>query len=545
MSNLAVLNFNQLKEFDRTGLVPEYRVDGQQVPAYAFEGAKPKFGAAYEWKLFPQDVTKDDLGYLYERCGIATNAVDAIPDRVWGKGFTIKVVNEQGDEVQDSQLEKDIWAINQDFRVRKRFQEAHAKARLYGMSIIMYGVADGLQVEDEVEKPDTLTYLRVYDAKQISEMEYDKDQNSETYGQITRYKITLGGNITPFWIHASRVIHLGDKTWGNSVLTPAYNSFVVFMNGVWSAGEAYYQNASPLFVLSWDDAEAVESPTDAELDDMQEDLENLHVKKRFIKPASFVLDTVKGSGVILDPAKLFDPLLEIMAGELRIPKQILLGTEAGAIASGEVNMQMWYDNIADEQRTYAEPLLIAFYQQLQAWGILDEGDFDVEWTPLWEISERERAELNKIKMETAVLALGDAFRNIPPLMSVEEAREQILGLNPQIGAGRLPTLKTEASEDAAHLTKLPVSTEQLYMELHALVAKVKAGIAPPDVLAVGNDLIHRYSVAAREEGRAKIERVVGHAVPDLTPEQRANFEAEEVKLLKDFERMLDDVVKQE
>lgn len=446
---IAVLNFDQFREFNSTGLIPQFSVDNQQIPAYAFSGVKKQFGAAKEWKLFPAKISLTDLLYLYQRCDIAENAVDTIPRDVWSKGFTVKVVGASGKEVKKSPLETAIWELNKAHKVKARFEEAHRYARLFGMGLVVMGLADGKRFEEPVEKTQKLTYLRVFSRKEISNIIYDKDDTSETYGDIKNYKITVSGDEqVSFWVSADRCIHVMEKTthkspWGKSILESPYDLFQVLKNTDWSAGEAYYQNASPLFVLSW---EGEEVPTKEELDAAKEDLEDIHVKKRFIKPATWRLDTVQGSGTLPDPGNVWGPVVERIAGAVKIPKQLLLGTSAGALASGEVNLQQYYKDVAGWQSNFAEPLLLEFYGRLQEWGVLPEGDFDLEWTPLWEMSEADRAELQHRKMQTAVLALGEPARGVPALMTVEEAREQILGLNPQIGAGRLPTMKTEEKE---------------------------------------------------------------------------------------------------
>jgi len=287
---VAVLSFNQYQEFAGSGQVPEFFINDKQIPAFAFEGMKRRFGTTYEYKLFPQEVGKKDFEYLYDRCGLATNAVDVPAAKVWGKGFTIKVTDEQGKELQNSKLEKKIWEINQAHQVKKVFQEAHQYARLYGLGIVVMGLADNQKLGIKVENPTDLSYLRAFSGLEVTKLEFDKDKESETYGEIIKYKVERSGEQQQkFDVHASRVIHLnhGKGPWGKSILEPAYDLFTVYKNSVWSAGESYYQNASPLFIVSWDIDELGEPPSEDELDDIQDDVEELHVRKRFVKPKGF------------------------------------------------------------------------------------------------------------------------------------------------------------------------------------------------------------------------------------------------------------------
>ena len=545
---VAVLNFNQYQEFAGSGQVPEFFINNKQVPAYAFEGMKRKFGTTYEWKLFPAKIGKSDLKYLYERCGLATNAVDVPAAKVWGKGFTIKVTNEQGEEQKDSQLEKDIWKINQNHKVKAVFEEAHRYARMLGCGIIVIGLADNQQLDKEVQKPSNLSYLTAFSGDEISEIIFDRDLNSDTYGKISKYKVTIKGEKqTDLWIHASRVIHVMEKTlgksaWGKSILEPAYDLFTIYKNSIWSAGESYYQNASPLFVVSWDLEELGEPPSEEELDDIKEDIEELHVRKRYVKPKGFNLEVVQGSGQLPDPQKVIDPVVELIAGAVKVPKQLLLGTEAGALASGEVNLEQYYAQITDIQSTFAEPLLVEFYKRLQEWKILPEGNFDIEWIPLWEMDEKDRAEIGKMKMETARLALGSKIRGEEAMMDVSEVREQILGLNPEIGKGRQATMKTEASEEIEHpLTGF--SYQALSQQLRSLADKVRSGVSKETVLEEGKELISEFMEKSKEAARRFAEQRLGRSVADLSPEQEARFNSLERQYVDDFERALTDVAK--
>jgi len=551
MSNVAILSYDQYKQFRSSGKIPEFFINDEQIPAFAFEGQKRKWSSK-EWKLFPKNVSKEDLLYLYERCDIAANAVDTLPADVWGKGFTVKVVNEEGEEVKDSPLEQKIWEINQKHKVRAVFQEAHRYARLFGLGIVVIGLADGKSLDNPVKPPvQDVSYLTAFSSYEITKIEFNKDLNSEDYGKIERYKIVIKGEQKQeFWVHASRVIHIMEKTigksaWGKSVLEPCYDLFIVLKNTDWSAGESYYQNASPIFIVTWEDIKEVEvePPSKEEIDAIKEDIKDIHVRKRFVLPASWHVEVVKGSGQLPDPGKIWQPVIERIAGGVKIPKQLLLGTSAGALASSETNLKQYFKYVANMQSTFAEPLLVDFYTRLQEWGILPEGRFDIEWTPLMEMSEKDLAEINLTKMKTASLALGDPMKGIPALMSVEEAREQFLGLNPQIGGGRLPTLKTEASREEDHITVLDFSVEALQRQLQHLVEEARNGYSVERVIERAEDLIAHHVNLARLNAKRYIERRLGHSIPELSSEQEQRFADLERQYLADFKKILKDALK--
>ena len=178
-------------------------------------------------------------------------------------------------------------------------------------------------------------------------------------------------------MHSSRVIHLNERTrrrspWGISILTAAYDLFQILKNTDWSAGEAYYQNASPLYELTWNE-QAENPPSLEEKTRAADDLEDLHVKKRFMHPEDWHLNVIQGSGRIADPNLIWAPIIERIAGRVGVPKQILLGTSAGALASGETNLQQWYKDIAELQHGKATQWLRRFYSILMDAGVVPWG----------------------------------------------------------------------------------------------------------------------------------------------------------------------------
>ena len=482
---MAVLNYGQMSGLNESGVLPQYfNTDGEEIPQYSFITGKSSFGAGKEWKLFPEYIGVDDLIYMYRRMDVAANAVDIPARDIWAGGVAVKVIGSGGEELKDSDLEKQIWKLNQDLAALATFEEGHRYARMLGLGVVVIGLNDGKKLREKPDRATAVDYLRAFSKKEIVKIEYDRVPTSETYGDISEYHIKIGGasssQAVDFVVHADRVMHVMEKTIGSSafglsILEPPYDLFQVLKNTDWSAGEAYYQNASPLFVVSWDDSEDAEPPDQAEIDDLKDDIEDIHVKKRYIKPASWSFEVVKGTGQLPDPGKVWEPIIERIAGAVKIPKQILLGTSAGALASGEVNLQQYYKDVSGQQSNFAEPLLNDFYGRLQKWGVLPKGEFDLEWSSLWEPTDKDVAEINKMNMETAIRSQGQPRQGVAPLMTVEEAREQILNLNPEVGTGRLPTIKQDAAPARATPAALDPISETSATFIRTLTKDIRAG----------------------------------------------------------------------
>jgi phage-related protein (TIGR01555 family) len=427
----AILTRNQLLDFAQSGRLPAWSLS---------EPSKSEFTAAKEFKLFQEKIDFKDLKYLYQREGLVTNAVDVPANDVFSKWFTVKCYSDREGKIENKALEDQIWQINQRLNLRGVFLEAYRYCRLYGLGIIVLGLADN--TGDMSKKPDQVSgieYLVALSAAEIKEIAFDENPKSKTYGEIERYILRIKSKFGEQnkEVHASRVIHIMEKTlekspWGLSILEPAYDLLQILKNIDWSSGEAYYQNASPLYVLTY---KSTRKLTDDEYDEALEQIKDIRVTSRYVSAAGWELKAVPGSGVALDPTKYFDPIVERVAGAVKVPKQILLGTAAGALASGQVNLAQYYKDIAAIQSNFIEPLLLEFYHRLQEWRILPEGDFDLEWNPLWEMDEKEKALLTMQKATTARNLVGNPTQGIPEIATVEEVRKNILGLEPELGAG--------------------------------------------------------------------------------------------------------------
>jgi len=549
---IAILTLDQVNAFQADpSRIAQYRNDaGETIPNYAMARSRSSFGAGVEWKTFPKDVSVEDLLYVYRRMDIATNAVDIPPDDCWGKSFTVKVTDEAGKEVENSPFETELWAMRQKLRWSTRFKEAHIWDRCLGVGYVVIGIADSKKLEEPVEATNgpELKYLRVYSKRELDKYVFDEDKESETYGDIIGYNFKIGGKDAgpqiEVLVHADRVLLFMEKTISNdphgfSVLEPPYDLFTILKNADWSAGEAYYQNASPLYTLSWDDSEEAEPPSKEDLDDAKEDLEDLHVKKRFIKPMSWEIGVVTGSGQLPDPRQIWNPIIERIAGSVKVPHTILLGTSAGALASGETNLQQYFKDIARTQENYCEPIVMDLIERLQKWGTLPEAIYAIEWPSLYEPTEKEIAETNKIKYDTARVAIGGEAI----LLSVEEARVQILNLNPEIGGGEQQTMKQD--EPVGPIILLDGLSDTLDKELGVIRDIVSEG-----VISVGAGVImfkRHLAQATNQVLSVSLEAVLAnlpedkrHLVKELPQEVKDEVAEAHDLILKDAEKQLEE-----
>lgn len=100
--------------------------------------------------------------------------------------------------------------------------------------------------------------------------------------------------------------------------------------------------------------------------------------------------------------KLQAQALEHICSVAQIPLVKYTGiSPSGLNASSEGEIQVFYDRIHAYQEYFYDPHLTTVFKmaQINIWGAVDE-DLTFEYRPLWELSEKEMAEVQKIKADT-------------------------------------------------------------------------------------------------------------------------------------------------
>ena len=533
----ALLTQSQYEQFVTNGELPTHLTHNNTVSGGASGGIHKSRHPPSGNGMFPSTITNEDLWQLYDRCDIATTAVDIIPQFVWGNKWQTKIYDTNGEEQKDTELEKQAHNLTKQFNLSGIFQEAHEYARIIGYGLIVLGLADNKQLSEPASTASELSYLTVYSGDEV-EPNYEKNPSDEKYGQIISFTITPDGDVNAkFTADATRCIMVYEKKnrknkTGRSILKPVYNLFHILINTDWSAGEAYFQNASPLYMLSWDDSDNKTPITPTEEGKAKADLEDLNAKKRILKPKSWDLQVVSGSGRIADPQMIWNSLIERIAGAVGVPKQLMLGTSAGALASGETNLMQLYNIVANIENSWATPYLNEFYGRLQTWGILPEGNISVEWGTLWEMDEKEKAQIQKLKVETAKAATeGDK-----PLMTIEEAREQILNLTAALGGGSKQAFQANSNQQR----QIHVDHAEFSAKLVQLKDDYLAGtLTKPETIAQAKQLIEEYTEKRRQDSLAHLQSK-GVLITNVPKEIQQQLTQQKKAYLKQFQTILED-----
>jgi phage-related protein (TIGR01555 family) len=422
------------------------------------------------------------------------------------------------------QIEK-IEAEEKRLGLRAKVLEARIKARLWGGAAIHIGVGDAdLSRPLDVEKVRAggIRHLTVLTRRQLTAGEIDRDVESEFYGKPRYYRLTAA-NKEQVEIHPSRLVVFtgnpppdidlvgqSELAWGDSVLLSV-------MEAIKQADGTAANIASLVFEAKVD---VIRIPQFmASLGDPSFEQKMLN---RFTLAA-----TAKGINgtLILDKEEeyesksatfatlpdVLDRFLQVVSGAADIPATRLLGqAPAGLNSTGEADLRNYYDRVSAMQEIEMTPAMMRLDECLirSALGSRDPA-IHYRWAPLWQMTDKERADIFKLKADAARALAGSAAGALMPVEALSDAL-----VNTFSEDGSLPGLEA-AIEEYGTLAEQEPSEE----EMAAAAALQQAGRqAPPQVakdaaprtLYVRRDVINKAEIVrwAKSQGFTDI-------VPDL------------------------------
>lgn len=358
--------------------------------------------------------TPAELRAAYRDNWIARKAVDIVPFdmlREW-RGW-------QADDAQVEAIEKAETALD----LRRKLMAAMIRGRLYGGGAILIG--DGAAnpahelVIDRLPK-DGIRYLHVLSRYEITAGEIQRDPTSAYFGEPTYYGVA-GAERSGQRIHPSRVI-------------PFFGA--PLPDDYWTAGEFWSDSILQAILDAVDQASSAAQHIAAMLPEAKQDVISVpglsqwlatedgtkKLTERFAYAARmksmFGMLVLEGDGrspegetyqqkqlsfaSLPDVAKLF---LQIASGAADIPVTRMLGqAPAGLNATGDSDTRNYYDHVAAKQNVELSPAIRRLDRALlrHALGAEPPGVW-YTWNPLYQPSEKEKADVAKMVAETAAI----------------------------------------------------------------------------------------------------------------------------------------------
>lgn len=339
-----------------------------------------------------------------------------------------------------------IEATEKRLGVRHKVNQALKWSRLYGGAVIIPDLPGNSRLEFTPSRSLNVRFLHVLHRHQITAHGMIRNPLSPYFGQ-PEYYTTNTENGEEVRFHPSRVVLFNGRRSGAT-------------NEIW--GDSIWQYMSDSIEASDAGAAAVA----ALMQEAKVDVVRIENFMREIGGAGYEADQMKrwqlvatmksiANVVLLDKEDEWDQktvnwsglpdavrtLLEIMAGAADIPLTRLLGTSAGGLnATGEGDLRNYYDSVRAKQDLQISPMLEPLDRVLRAdAGIAEEAWYD--WRPLWQPSEKERAETGRVMAETYAIELGAG--------AIDEEALTKTYLNAKMELGLSPGLETAIAESGS------------------------------------------------------------------------------------------------
>ncbi len=429
---------------DSPGMVALIRQRLAGMLGVTHNGARDTY-AAFGW---PATITTQQLMQMYLRNGIASRIIRAFPQATWSEIPTIR------DGKGDSGQRKDkngkvnpsyspfVEAVENLFESTKMFHFLERADRLsgigqFGLLLLGFDGAEPLNTPLSAGAH-KLLYLSAYAQIDVTVTQWDTNPTSPRYALPVLYSVRPGSlsgaqpvSVGSRVIHYSRVIHLVEHLDQNDVfgtprLHPIYNHLTDLEKVLGSSSETFWLNARSGLALTADKDAVI---SDTGLKDMQEQaFEFEHQLRRTLALKGVSAQMLNAN--IADPEPNVDKLLDVIAGGAGVPKRILIGSEAGQLASTQDD-DNWASRIDERQNGYVSPMILRpLIDTLINTGNLPKPDtgYWIEWPESNALSPQALADIGVKKADAISKYASSASSEM--VVPIEEFRTDILGMSP-------------------------------------------------------------------------------------------------------------------
>ena len=434
---------------------------------------------AWEQYGYPEEVTFDALLKAYERGGAAHGAVHRILDKCWREAPRVK----QPEADEETPWETKLGKVFKAAGVWRKLRDLDRRNMVGRYAAVIYRVADGQPLSAPLVRAQKLVDVVPLYESQIQVTAWDSDTASPTFGKplMFQYRARRPGSgdtqgQPDQWadVHPSRVQILaegsvGDFFDGVPLLKAGFNSLIDLEKVSGGSAESFLKNSSRTLVLSMEAGSSLQqlaatpgttAPTGADIKTAIE--EKTQALNRNID-GSIVLQGGEASTLqttVADPGPAFEVAANMFAASVQIPYTVLFGQQTGRLASDQDIADM-NERCAGRQTQELTPMIEEFVTRMQAAGIIDEGEFEVEWPELDAMTEGEQldnaakmASINKANMDAGQPAAfdGNEIRRVAGFEERDELKDIPLEGDP----GPTPEeIAAAAAKGAAGLPSAP------------------------------------------------------------------------------------------
>jgi len=358
----------------------------------------------YQALGYKLDLTWDDYYAQYTRQDAAKAIIDRPVQATWQGEFGVLEAKDD----KETQFEKAWKVLDDKLKFKAKFSRLDRLTGIGDYGILLLGLDDVKRKEDYLQ-PVTgkrkLLYIMPFGSGHAKISKWESRPANERYGQPLTYDIEVsnaeGTSSSTLRVHHSRVIHIVDNPLENEVkgtprLEAVFNRLKDIEKVIGGSAEMFWRGARPGYQAKVDPDYTMTQP---QIDDLQNQIDEYENNlRRILKLEGVSMDSLEMQ--VASPKDHVDIQIQMISMVTGIPKRILTGSERGELSSGQDKSE-WLTWVKNRRGEFAEPVIVRpFVDRCIEYGILPKpknGEYSVEWEDLFSASEKEKAEVGKIR----------------------------------------------------------------------------------------------------------------------------------------------------
>lgn len=390
---------------------------------------------------------------LFEKVGIANRVVSIFPTESWS---VYPEMYEVPDEVV-TPFEERWQKLNNDLGLWNMLESIDVLSGISTFGVLFMGFSDskdpsqpapnvgedgrpaGSAKEGDIE----LLFMRAFDQSAVRIQSYETDFNNPRYGQPTEYLINVMNPIVhaadasvetsqlrqQINVHWSRCIHAADNRISSPVfglprMRPVIPEIYDVRKVRGGSAEMFWKGAFPGYSFETLPQLGIETEFDKDsvIEEFQKYQDGL---QRIIALQGMTAKSLAPQ--VADPQKHLEEQYRSISTTLGIPLRVLMGTEAGHLASIQ-DSTTWLRRLTKRQEIYLTPKLIRpFVDRLIMVGVLPKPEqYIIGWNDLNTMSAADKADVALKKTQAMMTYVTGGCEQIMPVV---EFYINILGLS--------------------------------------------------------------------------------------------------------------------
>ncbi len=396
-----------------------------QLIGITFKGARD----LYNVFGYPKQLSPEMLLGKYQRQDITSRIVNMPPEEMWATPPEMKPSHGVKTKWDEFVTKTVLW---------QRVIQADKLCSFGQFSILWIGLpGDQQSPAQKVSNLDDMLYLQAYGGQNVTVKSYEESTSNPRFGQPVIYEVKTGPQpqqAKTIQVHHSRIVHIVDRPleglmFSEPRLAQIYNVLDDLLKISGGSAETFWLTSNRGMQADVDkDMQLTTADADALSDEIDE---YQHQLRRWIRTRGVKINTL-GSDVA-DPSGVFNVLISIISGTTNIPQRILMGAEAGQLAS-EQDRANWADFMERRVKVFGEPYVLRpICQKLEDLGYLPKDTVSkmglgtpesvFKWPEIFHMSPLEEA--NALNSEARALvnfSRRNQFGN--PIITDEEVRRR-------------------------------------------------------------------------------------------------------------------------